>query len=42
VRLAGYLKRGGDGWRRLIPEETQMYLRIYASVDSLADFAPRG
>ena len=42
VRLAGYLKRGGDGWRQLIPEETQMYLRIYASVDSLADFAPRG
>jgi hypothetical protein len=32
-RLAGYLKRGGDGWRTLIPEETQMYLRIYASVE---------
>ena len=42
ARLAGYLKRGGDGWRRLIPEETQMYIRIYASVASLDDFAPRG
>ena len=33
MRLAGYLKRGGDAWRTLIPEETQMYLRIYASVE---------
>ncbi len=41
TRLAGYLQRGGDGWRTLIPAETQMYLRIYASVESLADFAPR-
>ena len=40
-RLPGYLQRGGGGWRALIPAETQMYLRIYASVESLADFAPR-
>ena len=33
MRLAGYLKRGGDSWRTLIPAETQMYLRIYASVE---------
>jgi hypothetical protein len=33
MRLAGYLKRGGDAWRTLIPAETQMYLRIYASVE---------
>ena len=41
ARLAGYLQRGGTNWRALIPAETQMYLRIYASVESLADFAPR-
>lgn len=34
-RLAGYLARGGTEWRTLIPLETQMYLRIYAAVDSL-------
>jgi hypothetical protein len=33
MRLAGYLKNGGAQWRTLIPAETQMYLRIYASVD---------
>lgn len=33
ARLALYLKRGGSGWRSLIPRETQMYLQIYASVD---------
>jgi len=39
MRLAGYLKNGGAQWRTLIPAETQMYLRIYASVDQrlLAD-----
>jgi hypothetical protein len=41
IRLPGYLKRGGAGWRTLIPEETKMYLRIYASVEELADFEPR-
>ena len=34
-RLARYLERGGSNWRTLIPEETQMYLRIYAAVDQL-------
>jgi hypothetical protein len=33
ARLAGYIKRGGEGWRGLIPSETQMYLQIYASVE---------
>lgn len=42
LKLAGYLARGGDGWRTLIPEETQMYLRIYSAVDSLVDFRNRG
>lgn len=35
AKLPGYLKRGGDGWRSLIPRETQMYLQIYKSFDSL-------
>ncbi|HEX5707629.1 MAG TPA: hypothetical protein VFX96_10060, partial [Pyrinomonadaceae bacterium] len=36
LRLPGYLKRGGDRWRTLIPSETQMYLQIYSSVERLA------
>jgi hypothetical protein len=42
ARLHKYLERGGDGWRNLIPEETQMYLRIYASVEDKVDFGKRG
>jgi hypothetical protein len=38
VRLPGYLKKGGAGWRSLIPSETQMYLAIYRSVDSNVEF----
>jgi hypothetical protein len=34
-RLASYLEKGGDSWRTLIPAETQMYLQIYAAVDTL-------
>ena len=41
TRLHLYLERGGTNWRTLIPAETQMYLRIYASVDSLVDFKER-
>ncbi|HEV2800544.1 MAG TPA: hypothetical protein VGW12_08610 [Pyrinomonadaceae bacterium] len=41
MRLHLYLERGGTNWRTLIPAETQMYLRIYASVDSLVDFKNR-
>ena len=41
ARLAGYLKRGGSEWRSLIPSETQMYLQIYASVDSLVPLNAR-
>jgi hypothetical protein len=37
-RLPQYLSDGGSGWRTLIPEETQMYLAIYNSVDSNVDF----
>jgi hypothetical protein len=41
AKLPGYLKRGGDGWRTLIPRETQMYLQIYKSFDSLVTLPPR-
>jgi hypothetical protein len=40
-KLPGYLSRGGADWRTLIPEETKMYLRIYAAVESNVDFDGR-
>src|SRR6185436_16395585 len=41
AKLPGYLKRGGDGWRVLIPRETQMYLQIYKSFESLVPMQTR-
>ncbi len=41
AKLPGYLRRGGAGWRTLIPRETQMYLQIYKSVDGLVPMKPR-
>jgi hypothetical protein len=41
MRLPKYLSRGGADWRTLIPEETKMYLRIYAAVDGEVDFKKR-
>ncbi len=41
AKLPGYLKRGGDGWRTLIPRETQMYLQIYKSFESLVPLKTR-
>jgi hypothetical protein len=41
ARLPGYLRRGGDGWRTLIPRETQMYLQIYKSFESLVPLKSR-
>jgi hypothetical protein len=38
MRLPQYLKNGGAAWRGLIPAETQIYLRIYSSVDKTLDF----
>lgn len=35
ARLPSYIRRGGADWRTLIPKETQMYLRIYSSLDQL-------
>ena len=41
AKLPGYLKRGGDNWRTLIPRETQMYLAIYKSFESLLPLKTR-
>ena len=41
AKLPGYLKRGRDNWRVLIPRETQMYLQIYKSFDSLVTLTTR-
>lgn len=41
AKLPGYLRRGGSNWRSLIPRETQMYLQIYKSVDSLVPMKKR-
>ena len=41
AKLPSYLKRGGDGWRTLIPRETQMYLQIYKSFESLVPLKTR-
>ena len=41
AKLPGYLKRGGDGWRTLIPRETQMYLAIYKSFEGLVPIQNR-
>jgi hypothetical protein len=41
AKLAGYIRRGGVAWRTLIPRETQMYLQIYQSVESLSPIKAR-
>lgn len=41
AKLPGYLKRGGDNWRNLIPRETQMYLAIYKSFEGLVPLKTR-
>jgi hypothetical protein len=35
AKLPGYIRRGGSDWRSLIPRETQTYLQIFQSFDSL-------
>jgi len=35
ARLPGYIRRGGAGWRTLIPRETQMYLQIYKNLEAV-------
>jgi len=34
ARLPLYIRRGGAGWRTLIPRETQIYLQIYKDAGS--------
>jgi hypothetical protein len=41
AKLPLYLRRGGDGWRTLIPRETQMYLQIYKSFEGLVPLQTR-
>ena len=41
AKLAGYIKRGGSGWRNLIPRETKIYLQIYASLERYVPMMPR-
>jgi hypothetical protein len=41
AKLPGYLRRGGAGWRNLIPRETQIYLQIYRALDGLVPQKPR-
>lgn len=41
AKLPGYLKRGGNGWRTLIPRETQMYLQIYKSFEGIVTLPTR-
>ena len=41
ARLGLYIRRGGASWRSLIPRETQTYLQIYNSVNSLVPMKPR-
>ena len=41
ARLPQYLRRGGSGWRVLIPRETQMYLQIYKNFEALVPIKQR-
>jgi hypothetical protein len=41
AKLAGYIRRGGAAWRTLIPRETQMYLQIYQSLESVTPIKAR-
>lgn len=34
ARLPLYIRRGGAGWKNLIPRETKIYLQIYSSLES--------
>ncbi|HYO64092.1 MAG TPA: hypothetical protein VER08_10710 [Pyrinomonadaceae bacterium] len=40
-RLGGRIRRGGTNWRTAIPRETQMYLQIYKSFESLVQLKTR-
>ncbi|HYP53608.1 MAG TPA: hypothetical protein VEQ42_08710, partial [Pyrinomonadaceae bacterium] len=40
-RLGQRIRRGGTAWRTAIPRETQMYLQIYKSFESLVPLKTR-
>lgn len=41
AKLGRYINRGASSWRSLIPRETQMYLQIYSSFESLIPMKKR-
>jgi hypothetical protein len=41
AKLPLYIRRGGAGWRSLIPRETQVYLQIYRTFEGLAPMKSR-
>ncbi len=41
AKLAGYIKRGGENWKNLIPRETKIYLQINTSMDKYVPYIPR-
>lgn len=41
ARLPIYIRRGGANWRSLIPNETKIYLQIYASLERFVPMTPR-
>ena len=41
AKLPAYIRRGGEDWKLLIPRETQMYLQIYKSLESLVPLKVR-
>ena len=41
AKLPGYIRRGGEDWKILIPRETQMYLQIYKSLETLVPMKMR-
>ncbi len=40
ARLPLYIRRGGAGWRTLIPRETQIYLQIYKNLEAIVPPKP--
>ena len=40
ARLPLYIRRGGSSWKTLIPRETQIYLQIYKTLESLVPQTP--
>jgi len=40
ARLPLYIRRGGTSWKTLIPRETQIYLQIYRTLESLVPQKP--